>query len=80
MSEMKAEARETCDAFCPVSRAMRAAHEVKESVRRAVPEEFWKHRAAARRETLLALRSLIDAALERTETKPLRKATTIKVE
>jgi hypothetical protein len=32
-----------------------------------IPKEFWKHRRAARRETLLALRSLVDAAIERME-------------
>ena len=34
---------------------------------RALPEEFRTHMRAARREQLLALRSLIDAAIERTE-------------
>ena len=32
-----------------------------------IPEEFWEHRRAARREGLLALRSLVDAAIERLE-------------
>jgi hypothetical protein len=34
---------------------------------RALPEEFRAHMRAARREQLLAFRSLIDAAIERTE-------------
>ena len=42
-------------------------------------EDFCKHMKAARRETLLAYRSLIDAALERVEEKP-KKRTKIKVE
>lgn len=43
------------------------------------PEDFRKHMKAAHRETLLAYRSLIDAALERAEEKP-KKRTKIKVE
>ena len=34
---------------------------------RQLPEEFMTHMRAARREQLLALRCLIDAAIERTE-------------
>jgi len=34
------------------------------------PEEFWRHRRAAKREALLALRSLLDAAIERLEQEP----------
>lgn len=37
------------------------------SLRSFLPEEFWEHRRAARREMLLAMRSLIDAAIERIE-------------
>ncbi len=32
-----------------------------------IPEEFWQYRREARREMLLALRSLVDAAIERLE-------------
>ncbi len=32
-----------------------------------IPKEFWQHGREARRETLLALRSLIDDAIERLE-------------
>jgi hypothetical protein len=45
-----------------------------------VPEEFWQHRSAARRETLLALRSLVDAALAHGPATSPRKPTRIKVE
>jgi hypothetical protein len=45
-----------------------------------LPEEFRQHTRAAHREMLLAMSSLIDAAIERTEEKPKRKATKIKVE
>jgi hypothetical protein len=43
-------------------------------------EEFRQHTQAARREMLLAMRSLLDAAIEYTEEKPRKKATKIKVE
>ncbi len=32
-----------------------------------IPEEFWQYRREARREMLLAMRSLVDAAIERLE-------------
>jgi hypothetical protein len=44
------------------------------------PEAFWEHQRAARREMLLSLRTLVDAAIVRLEDKPPRKATKIKVE
>jgi hypothetical protein len=36
-------------------------------VKEQIPEEFFTHMRAARREQLLAMRALIDAALERNE-------------
>ncbi len=48
-----------------------------------LPEEFRQHTQAAHREMLLAMRSLLDAAIERAEEKPepkKKKATKIKVE
>jgi hypothetical protein len=48
-----------------------------------LPEEFRQHTQAARREMLLAMRSLLDAAIEyieEKEEKPKKKATKIKVE
>lgn len=49
---------------------------IKEAGRAAVkqwkslmPPEFWEHGRIARRETLLALRSLVDVAIERLEDK-----------
>lgn len=48
--------------------------------REFLPEEFRAHLRASRKEMLLAVRSLIDAAIERTEEKPKKKATKIKVE
>jgi hypothetical protein len=34
-----------------------------------IPKEFWQHGRAARREALLALRSLVDSAINRLEEK-----------
>jgi hypothetical protein len=45
-----------------------------------LPKEFSEHMRAAHREMLLATRSLLDAAIERTEEKPPKKATKIRVE
>ena len=69
-----------CKETCPFCRALKAAHETRDELKRRVPEGFWAHRAAARREGLLALRSLIDAAIAHGEPKPKRRATRIKVE
>jgi hypothetical protein len=54
----------------------------KKSHRRAriIPEEFRSHLKASKKEFLLAVRSLVDAAVERTEPEPPKKATKIKVE
>lgn len=60
-----------------------AWRELKASMRAFLPEEFWRHRRAARREMLLAARSLIDARIEHLEQEeaPQRKgAKKIKVE
>ena len=48
-----------------------------------LPEEFRQHTQAAHREMLLAMRSLLDAAIERAEEEPelkKKKAAKIKVE
>jgi len=45
-----------------------------------LPETFWEHSQAARREALLALRSLLDTAIEKTEKKPAKPVTKIKVQ
>ena len=39
-------------------------------LRGLLPEDFWEHHRAARRERLLSWRSLFDAAIERLEVKP----------
>jgi len=45
-----------------------------------LPEAFWEHSRAASREALLAIRSLLDAAIQKTEKKPTKSVTKIKVE
>ena len=69
-----------CERTCPLCGAIKAAHAVKDHLRRRVPDEFWQHRSAARREALLALRSLLDAALAHDAPSPTRKPTRIRVE
>jgi hypothetical protein len=49
---------------------MKAARsEIRDSYKSLFPPKFVEHRRAARREMLLALRSLVDHALERIEAK-----------
>jgi hypothetical protein len=40
--------------------------------RRVLPETFWEHSRAASRRSLLAVRTLLDAVIEKTEGKPKR--------
>ena len=48
----------------------RAAHEeMRKGVRTLLPEGFLEHRKSARREILMAWRSMLDAALERMDDK-----------
>ncbi|WP_448594039.1 hypothetical protein [Thermoflexus hugenholtzii] len=44
-----------------------ASRELREAMKAMLPEGFWQHLRAARRETLLALRTAIDAWLEEGE-------------
>ena len=53
-----------------VRQHVRAARdEIRESVKAFLPPEFMEHRKKARKEMLLAFRSVIDSALERMEDK-----------
>ena len=53
-----------------VRRHARAAREeIRESMKAFLPPEFWEHSKKARKEMLLAWRSMIDHALERMEGK-----------
>ena len=49
--------------------ARAAREELRESVKAFLPPEFFEHRKRARKEMLLAWRSMIDAALERMDAK-----------
>ena len=49
--------------------ARAAREELRESVKSFLPPEFFEHRKKARKEMLLAWRSMIDAALQRMDTK-----------
>jgi hypothetical protein len=49
---------------------VKAAHEsFRMSIQELIPKGFNEHRRAARKEILLAMRSLLDAAIEHTEKK-----------
>lgn len=49
----------------------KAAHEsIHKSMEELLPKGYLEHRRAARKEMLLAFRSLLDAAIEHTEKKP----------
>jgi hypothetical protein len=49
---------------------VKSAHaEMREGIKSLFPSEFFTHQRAARREMLLAVRSLIDRAIERMEAK-----------
>lgn len=50
-----------------VKNVQQAWGEFRSSLQSLLPAEFWEHRRAARREMLLAARSLLDAAIERIE-------------
>lgn len=49
--------------------ARAAREEMRESMKAFLPPEFWEHGKKARKEMLLAWRSMIDAALERMDKK-----------
>jgi hypothetical protein len=52
--------------------ARAARDEQRAALKALIPDSFWGHQKAAKKETLLAFRSLIDAALEELE-KPEKK-------
>jgi hypothetical protein len=66
-----------------VKNVQQAWGEFRSSLRSLLPAEFWEHRQAARREMLLAARSLVDAAIERIEQQDApqqKRARKIKIE
>jgi hypothetical protein len=52
-----------------VEHARAASREQREALKALIPDSFWGHQKTAKKETLLALRGLIDAALEELEKK-----------
>lgn len=68
------------EATCPFAMVMNAQEALLKGVKAILPESFRQHLMAAERETLLAIRSLIDALLEAMEKKPKEKAKRIQVE
>ncbi len=54
------------------AKAARAS--LRKSFEELIPHGFLEHRRAARKEMLLAMRSLLDAAIERMEAHPARKS------
>lgn len=50
-----------------VKECLEAYTSLKRGFRDLVPEDFWTHQRNVRRESLLALRSLLDGAIERLE-------------
>ena len=50
-----------------VKNVQQAWGEFRSSLHSLLPAEFWEHRRAARREMLLAARSLLDTAIEHIE-------------
>lgn len=74
--------KEGCEE-CPVKVWTSAMRDLEEGFKGLLPEDFRKHRRAAKKEALLAVRSLLDAAIERLEKEPAprtRKAAKIAVQ
>ncbi len=70
------EEKESCQE-CPVKVWTSSMRELEGGLKGFLPDEFWRHRRAAKKEALLAIRSLLDAAIERLEKEPaarVRKA------
>jgi hypothetical protein len=55
---------------CPLREWTEALREVEGAMRGWLPPAFWHHRRAAQKEALLAIRSLLDAAIERADREP----------
>ena len=53
-----------------VEHARAASREQRNAFKALIPDSFWGHQKAAKREALLAMRSMIDAALAQLEEKP----------
>ena len=70
MPEKTHQAEESSPRLKEARAHVKAAHEsFRLSLQDWIPKGFTEHRRAARKEMLLAMRSLLDAAIERTEKK-----------
>ena len=67
----KKEEKIPCE-VCPVYVGIAAARWVKDGLKEMLPQDFREHTRMARKEQLLAVRSLVDAAIDRLEQKPKR--------
>ncbi|MFN3476592.1 MAG: hypothetical protein ACK4Z6_03425 [Candidatus Methylomirabilales bacterium] len=76
----KDEAKRCPYGVCPFCAILDAQETLFKGVKAILPDAFRQHVLAAERETLLALRSLIDALLQAMEKKPKEKAKRIPVE
>lgn len=56
-----------------VEHARAASREQRQAFKALIPDSFWAHQKTAKREALLAMRSLIDAALAQLEEKPAKR-------
>lgn len=66
--------------WCPARAAMERCKELRARMEGPLPEPFFQHLMNARREVLLAARSLIDAALEKPPPVPKDRPKKIEVE
>ncbi len=53
-----------------LANGLELVEELLKTLRGTLPDEFWQHQRAAQRETLLALRVLLDSAITRLESEP----------
>lgn len=77
MAEKKAESSKSYDCLIPEETRTHlhaARTEMRESIKALFPPEYIQHRRQVRKEMLLAWRSMIDAALERIESKQKKTA------
>ncbi|MBI2368783.1 MAG: hypothetical protein HYV08_00790 [Deltaproteobacteria bacterium] len=74
--------KERCpwERLCPFATVFTAAAGVSRGVRGSLPDEFWEHTRGAQRESLLAMRSILDRLLARVESRRPRRPQRIKVE
>ena len=66
---VETDVRQTCGE-CPIREWSEALREVEGTMRGLLPPAFWQHRRAAHKEALLAVRSLLDSAIEHMDKEP----------